>query len=308
MVHPVKMIDETLAGLDAGAWRKRLARITEEHGTFEELGASHVSCLIEDGTTLLVTFETEQDIRALDEEAQPIGWEMVKSLGWSSLALIGDGETWFRDDAVYDHVDRMIDDGFFDGFERVLFYGAGSCGYAAAAFSVAAPGATVLAIQPQATLTPEIAGWDHRFGAARARDFTTRFGYAPDMIDACDHCFLVYDPLVALDAMHAALFTRPNVTKLPIRRIGAEAQTRMMEMQVLHRLLARAGNGQLSRPGFARLMRARRSHPPYLSHLLAQLEAAGRDDLALRLCRNVSQRMTAPRFERRMRDLEAARG
>ena len=38
---------------------------------------------------------------------------------------------------------------------------------------------------------------------ARARDFTTRFGYAPDMIDACSHCFVIYDPLIALDAMHA---------------------------------------------------------------------------------------------------------
>jgi hypothetical protein len=43
-----------------------------------------------------------------------------------------------------------VDDGFFDEFEQVIFYGSGSSGYAAAAFSVAAPGATVIAVQPQA--------------------------------------------------------------------------------------------------------------------------------------------------------------
>jgi hypothetical protein len=50
--------------------------------------------------------------------------------------------------------------GFFDDFDQVVFYGAGQCGYAAAAFSVATPGATVVAIQPQATLDPRVTEWD----------------------------------------------------------------------------------------------------------------------------------------------------
>ena len=50
------------------------------------------------------------------------------------------GDTWFRDNRVYGYFDRLIADGFFEDFDTVIFYGAGSCGYAAAAFSVAAPG------------------------------------------------------------------------------------------------------------------------------------------------------------------------
>ena len=76
--------------------------------------------------------------------------------------------------------------GFFDDFDHVVFYGAGPCKYAAAAFSVAAPAATVDAIQPQTTLDPRITDWDDRYMKMRRTDFTSRYGYAPDMLDAAE--------------------------------------------------------------------------------------------------------------------------
>ena len=65
---------------------------------------------------------------------------------------------WFRYPKVHAYFNRLVDDGFFDDLDKVVFYGAGPCGYAAATFSVAAPGATVVAIQPQATLDPRVTG------------------------------------------------------------------------------------------------------------------------------------------------------
>ena len=41
--------------------------------------------------------------------------------------------------AVYGFFDQILDDGFFDEFDTIIFYGAGPCGYAATAYSVAAP-------------------------------------------------------------------------------------------------------------------------------------------------------------------------
>ena len=86
-----------------------------------------------------------------------------EALGWSHLCLLSHGDTWFRDNRVYGYFDRLIDDGFFDEFEQVIFYGAGACGYAAAAFSVAAPGAKRGDARPQATLDPRVAEWDDRY-------------------------------------------------------------------------------------------------------------------------------------------------
>ncbi|MDG1103479.1 MAG: hypothetical protein P8N75_08935 [Ascidiaceihabitans sp.] len=112
---------------------------------------------------------------------------------------------------VYSYFDRLDDDGIFDDFDHVIFYGAGPCEYAAAAFSVAAPGATVVAIQPQATLDPQITEWDDRYVKMRRADFSSRYGYAPDMLDAAEQAYVIYDPCERLDAAHAAMFTRSNV-------------------------------------------------------------------------------------------------
>ena len=136
---------------------------------------------------------------------------MFKKNGWSHLSIISDGDTSFHDPKVYSYFDRLDDDGIFDDFDHVVFYGAGPCEYAAAAFSVATPGATVVAIQPQATLDPQITEWDDRYVKMRRADFSSRYGYAPDMLDAAEQAYVIYDPCERLDAAHAAMFTRSNV-------------------------------------------------------------------------------------------------
>ncbi|PIE10904.1 MAG: phosphoadenosine phosphosulfate reductase [Rhodobacterales bacterium] len=297
--------DTPLAGLGKADWLTRLADIAEHRGHFQPLGRKHLATFVDEGATLLVSFETIQGIRTLSDTAQPLGWELTRALGWSSLSIISEGDTWFRDRAVFGYFDRLIDDGFFEEFERVIFYGAGPCGYAAAAFSVASPGATVVAIQPQATLDPRVTEWDDRFVELRRTSFTDRYGYAPDMLDAADHAFVIYDPEVELDAMHAALFTRPNVTKFRARFMGSSIQSELLDLQILFRLLAKAGNDKLDVQSFATLMRARRNHPPYLRGLLAALDRADRPYLATMMCRNILKRQdNAPRFARRLAQLE----
>ena len=297
--------ETSLAGMKKVDWLSAVTSLCDEDGNFERLGKRHYAAFIEKSDTLLVSFETLQGIPALSSLAQPLGWEMMQGNGWSSLCIASDGDTWFRDKAVYGYFDRLIDDGFFDAFEQVIFYGAGPCGYAAAAYSVAAPGARVLAVQPQATLDPRIAEWDDRFVEMRRTDFTSRYGYAPDMLDAADEAFVVYDPRQSLDAMHAALFTRPNVRKLRLRHMGDAIQTDLLEMDQLPALLKAIVDGTLDDLAFAKMMRARRMHPPYLRNVLAALDSDGRDKLALALARNVTTRMHAPRFARRINELEA---
>lgn len=298
-------IDTTLSGLSKAEWLTRLADTAETHGHFQPLGRRHLAAFVDSGSTLLVSFETVQGIRALTESAEPLGWQMTRAHGWSSLTLISEGDTWFRDRNVFGYFDALIDDGFFDEFDRILFYGAGPCGYAAAAFSVAAPGAEVLAIQPQATLDPRIAEWDDRFTHMRRTRFDDRYGYAPDMLDAASRAFILYDPSVELDAMHTALFTRPNVEKFRLRFMGSAIQGELIQMDLLVPLLALLGDGALNTHSFAALLRARRSHPPYLRGVLAALDQQDRPWLAAMLCRNVIARLeNAPRFSRRLDQLE----
>lgn len=286
----------------APVWRAALEDAAETRGYYDALGDDHVALFSDAGEVLLVSFEEAGAVRARPGRL-PLGWDMTRESGASSLVLLSEGRSWFRAPQVWAFFDRLSDDGFFDAFERVIFLGAGPEGYAACAFSVAAPGATVLAIAPQATLAPAIAGWDRRFVQARRLDFTSRYGYAPDMLDAAASAFVVYDPARTEDAMHAMLFAAAGVPTLPVRLLGADVAAMLTSTGALGRLVAAAADGQLDRTLIAREARARRDWAPYLRSLLDRLETADRPRLTQALCRSVVARKRAPRFRKA---LEAA--
>ena len=299
-------IEADLSGLEWAEWCDKLRHLSYEDGFAERLGDSHHAVFIEKKPTLLVTFESFEAIRKRSDMALPIGWDLMNALGWSHLCLNSETDTWFRDRHVIGFFDRLIDDGFFENFEQVIFYGAGPGGYAAAAYSVAAPGAKVLVLQPQATLDPRIAGWDDRFRDMRRTDFTSRFGYAPDMLDAAHSAFVVYDQDNDMDAMHAALFTRPNVNKLRVRFMDLNLEVSMLRMQVLYRMLAQLSAGKLTEHSASRLMRARRNDGAYQFTLLRFLEARKRHKLIVKLCGWVVERRGARPFRRALAAAEAA--
>lgn len=299
-------LDLDLADLAPDQWFARLDALGERHGYFERIGTSHAGLFIDAGRQLLVTFETVEGARR-GPGAAPRGLDFVGRANWSLLAFLSEGDTWFRDPRVWGTLDRLTDDGFFDDFDQVLFFGAGSCGYAAAASSVAAPGARVLALRPQATLDPALAGWDRRFIAERHRDFTSRYGYAPEMLDAAAQAWIVHDPAHAPDAMHAALFHRPNVTLLRCPLAGTRLDHMLDLMQITTPLIDAAMAGTLSRAAFARLWRARRENPAYLRLLLKRLEADKRDGLAARLCVHGLKTRDRDMFARKLAELGRAR-
>ena len=293
-----------LSGLNPEEWLDELAAIGTQEGFHEPLGPHHRAVFIDRGDTLLVSFQSREEI-AEDPSGRPAGFATLAAHGWSQLVVVSDGDTWFRAPEVCDFFDKLTDDGFLDEFETVLFFGAGPGGYAAAAFSVSAPGAAVLALQPQATLAPDITEWDMRFRAHRRIDFSSRYGYAPDMLDAADRAVVLYDPNIAEDAMHSALFHRENVARYRLPFMGDRLLNDLKKMRILVPMLQALADKSLNRQTFGQIARARRNHTPYLRRLLGVVDARRREDLALLLCRNVVSRLSAPRFRRRLRAMEA---
>jgi len=292
--------------LNDSDWLARIEEMGEIEGYFLPLGGAHSALFADRGPVLLVSFETVASIRARGGAQLPLGFTVSEPAGHSSLTLICETEDWFRDPAVYAYFDRLVDEAFFEDFDRVVFYGAGSCGYAAAAFSVAAPGATVLALAPQATLDPRLTGWDERFAHKRRLTFTDRYGFAPDMLDGAAQAFVLFDPRERFDAMHAALMARPQVQLLPCRGFGAGIEDALAEMDVLEPILTLACAGRLEPKGFWRLMRARRNSPRYLRSLAGKLDAANRHWLEALVCTNAEARLGIPRFRNRLTQLEEA--
>ena len=282
----------------------RLKREGESRGYYQPLGAQHHAVFTDKTPTLLVTFECFSDILADDDNGQPLGFDLVADNGWSHLGILSAGCTWFRDPAVYAYFDRLIDDGFFEDFDQIIFMGAGMNGYGAAAFSVAAPGCTVILMHPQATLDPRVAEWDHRYLSMRSTSFTDRYGYGPEMVDGASQVFILYDPEEDMDAMHAALFTRDHVKKLRCRHLGHHILDDLIHLDILQPLLETANSDGDVAAAFYQLFRARHSYSPYLRRLLMQLEDNDRTMLAGLLCRHVTNRMDAPRFSRRLTAIE----
>lgn len=286
----------TLAALDA---------LGDEAGYFERLGPDHAALFLDEGPVLLVTFETLSSIAATPG-GLPLGWRVAKARGWSCLCLVSQRDDWYRANPVFGFFDRQVDDAFFEDFDRVVFWGAGRGGYAAAAFSATAPGATVLLAAPQATLDPRITGWDARFRDSRRTAFDTRYGYAPDMIDGAGPVYLVYDPEQVLDAMHASLFTRPFVTKLPCPLIGADPGGMLAEMDLLEPLLVAACDGSFTAARFwSGYRQARRKYGPWLRSLAGRMTERGRPVLAAMVLRNGAKRLNSRRMRRQAEALAA---
>ena len=286
------------------AWAARLEELGDEAGYFERLGDDHFALFSDESATLLVSFESAATLRSGEGEALPLGHRIAAEQGWSSLTLIAARDTWFRDPAVYAFFDRLVDEAFFEDYDRVVFFGAGMGGYAAAAYSATAPGATVILVAPQATLDPALAGWDPRFARMRRTSFTDRYGFAPDMVEGAGPVFIAYDPREACDAMHAALFARPFVTRLPCRGIGAGIAPALQQMGITGAMLRLAGEGRFTPRAFWQLWRARRDHGPYLRALVGALGDRRQHRRAALVCRNVVARMEAPRFAARLAQLE----
>lgn len=296
---------DAAAATDRAAWAGQMAAIGEDEGYFEPLGPGHWALFRDDGAVLLVTFERAETIRAGAGAQIPAGLALARDEGWSSLCLIAEGETWFRDPAVYGFFDRLVRDAFFEDFDRVVIYGAGMGGYAACAYSVTAPGATVVAVQPVATLDPRRAGWDRRYRAARRIGFSDRYGYAPDMTEGAGEVFVIHDPGEMLDAMHASLFDRPHVRSLCCPNLGGRIDLALDGMGILAPLIQAAGEGMLSPLLFYRLYRQRRRYDPFLQRLIERTEEAGRVMLAALAARNANARLPRARYRRRLAVLEA---
>jgi hypothetical protein len=297
-VNDTSTDDTDLIELTRDEWLDMLRATGDKQGYFKTLGRAHSAILSNDGTSLLVSFENADTILDKSEDGLPMGMSLAESHGWSQLTLLSHDHSWFRDQAVYDYFDRLVDDGFFDDFDDVVFFGAGSCGYAAAAYSVTAPGASVLALAPQATLAPEHAGWDKRFAEQRRQDFTSRYGYAPDMCDAAKDVFLIYDPHVEMDAMHAALFNGANVTRLRARHLGPSPDFALESFGILDNLIEALMDGQLTQSLFSRLFRARHQNRNWLVQFLNHLQGKKQPYRVARMCRHVLHSKNGPRFRK----------
>lgn len=296
--------------LSEAEWLDALRNVGDAQGSYSDLGPDHAAVFVEKShRVLFVSFETVFGIRATSDSGLPLAFDLCERRNWSHMTILAKRQSWYRNRNVFGFFDRLIDYGFFDQFDRVIFYGAGMCGYAAGVFSVAAPGSVALLISPQATLDREITGWDARFPSSRRLAFNGRYADASHLIEAAESALVLYDPDEIEDAMHASLFRGDNIIHQRYRRGGPGAiESDLRTLSLISKLATAAAQGALNQSSVAEIMRARRKHIPYLRALLSRVLAEERPQLTAWLCRAVLAEQPLPRFRHHLERAEVQLG
>ena len=77
------------AATDRDSWLALIDQIGEEEGYFQPLGPSHWALFVDDGRTLVVSFETLDTARARQGQ-MPLLHHIAAEKGWSHLCLIAE--------------------------------------------------------------------------------------------------------------------------------------------------------------------------------------------------------------------------
>ncbi|MFB2594100.1 hypothetical protein ACEYYB_04545 [Paracoccus sp. p4-l81] len=268
------------------SWRQGTNSLTGPDGFVTEGDCGH-AMLHRPGNrdTLIVSFDNLDFVAQDHSEAKPWGYDFVTRNGWSLLATMAPGWTWFRSDFVSQSFDRLRDEGFFRQFDRVVFYGVSMGGYGAAAFSAACPGADVVVMNPQSTLDRRLVPFERRYRRAWHLDFSGPYGDAAQASATARRVTLIHDPHEPLDRAHAARFTAPNVQHLHAPWLGHRMASAMAGMGVLSQVVRSAIAGDLDQPQLSRILRARHALPRFQLELMDKAEARHRPDLAARIAR-----------------------
>ncbi|WP_108894231.1 phosphoadenosine phosphosulfate reductase [Palleronia abyssalis] len=294
---------ETVEDLDFA-----LEDLAGKRGYHRQLDADHTATFLPRGGALIVSFE-ETDETLARATGLPVAFDFAEEKSWSVLHIAARRRTWFRGDAVFSFFDELSDDVLFDEYDRVIFFGAGTGGYAAAAYSVAAPGARVIAVSPFASADLARAGWDSRVRDTLEVQGAPRYAFAPEMIVAAEEAFILFDKTSLFEHVHASLFYGDNVTRLAVPGLGwirgVPLERSLEGIGALHPLVQGFGLGALDRVGAYGLLRARYRHNPYLRALLDRTVERGGDRLTARLCQKVLSQGKAPAFRRRLREARA---
>ena len=267
--HPV-MPDTLAPSSPRQAWARHMARIGADHGFFHRLGRRHAALYVQEGETLVLSFDRADALWDQGDTALPLGFDLVQAREWSLLSLMSFGRTWFRETEVEVFLTTLTETGFFAGFDQVLIVAHGpQCTHAAARMAAQIPGARVLLSSPVAAVGATDAPFETRFAEDRRRgnpDLPPPL--PPEALQEADQTFVLFDPTIALDAAQAAMLRAPNTERLPLPAAGASLEAAMRSQHVLVPVMTGIANGSLTRARLRTLLRRSiRRDPAYIDRI-----------------------------------------
>jgi hypothetical protein len=215
------------------------------------------------------------------------------------LGLISRDGEWFQNDAIPELFAELENNGFFEQYDQVVFYGADTGGYAATVCSVAATGSRVLAVQPRLTFASRIAELKARYAWMQRSGSKNRISPAPEIDDTASQCVVISDPELEVDENWKEMFWDSGTLKFCVRHLGYDIEATLIRMGFVVRAMSKMQSAALTRLDLGRLWRGRRTERRYLLGLLRRLVADHQDRLLIVYCNYVLEhKMGGPRFRK----------
>lgn len=277
---------DTIAPTDPRrTWLQHLGRIGADHGFFERVSARHLALFVEEGETLVLSFDRADRTWDQGDSGLPLGFECVTALEYSLLSILSIGRTWFRDEAVEAMLKGLADDGFFTSYKQVLIIATGAdCGHAAARAAQYIPGAKVLLSRPVAAISAVHAPFETRFNDARRADPDTPPPLGPEALTNAASTCILFDPSNRAEAAQAALFRAPGTTRISLPHTGPALDRALARGEALVPITRHLQADTLDAQKVREVLRPiLRRDPSYLARLALAAETEGHSERAAKV-------------------------
>lgn len=231
---------------------------------------------------LQVTFDYLDSEGATAEVPAPYGQKFAEDSGWSILGVVSKRHIWFREEELHDVFDYLRDSSFFSKFSRCIFSGVSKGGYGALAFSAAAPGAVVVAIEPQSTLDSKIVPWETRYPIG---DWHGRYIDGAECCKTASVVYVFYDKFFEPDRKHAQRILGHNVKYITCNHLRHGLSLCFFKMGILKEIMRALIMNEFSPREFRQLFRKNRLKTQrYARNLFDAALERGHYRLALKVC------------------------
>ncbi len=298
--HPGPQASALPPGLD------RIRAICEAEGGFWLETDHHVLCYRPGRDRLIVSFDNLSSDRETSFR-KPFGHDLMVAQGWGNLGVIVKRKDWFQCPQLKAAMVAVAEAGLYARYPGVSLYGSSMGAFGAALFAGLAPGAVVLAFAPQSTLRPKLVPFETRYRYGRGLgDWSGDFTDAARSIRTASRAYVLYDPCLEQDRLHAARLTGPNVLHIPLPHFDHKLPPMLLRMGILKEFTLLALRGELDLAQARRMLRRRRDAIPYVLSLLAAAQARGHARLALKAAESVAKRVDNHRLKALRKDLAQA--
>ena len=230
---------------------------------------------------LLVTFDNLSNVSETSALREPWAFKFARDANISHLGITAQVSDWYRDIELIERMQTLAAEGFFDGYDRVVFAGVSMGGFAAIAFASLVPGAHVVSVNPQSTLNPDLVPWETRYQNGQRQDWTLPLGDAAALTSGLGRVNIFYDPYHELDDQHVARFSGDNIRVFNCWFSVHKTAVFLRKIDALKPVMHHAIFDELTHAEFYRLYRARRYLPWYRGSISGYLRRTGREEQAV---------------------------